>query len=1217
MVPLANATADPDGRRITVIALSDEHDKIAEVLAEIKQETPPRVEPVLHLYDLSTEERGKLTLILDAMAIDLPGIRRVPDDKSGALSIFASEEQHAEIAAIIAQLRQDLSAETRYSLVAYPIKVAEAASILATLQPLIPDARLTVDPASNSLVAWARPKDHQQIADAIKKIDSDAPVERRLQLMRHEVDKAEMSIALQVLQSLYPGVRFVVDSNAKIIYAWANGRDQKAIDETLARMQPDVPEKDRPTLVAYPLRKADPNNIQQILSRAVPTAQVVADTGNNQVIIWATPEEHGEIKKTIAELNQGSTDGMKFVVYPTGSVPVSVVSGLLQSLLPRARVVANPDTNHLAVWATEDDHAIVVSTIKEITDAAAADGRKLVTYPIDYASYSPVVNLMSNVIPNARMYYDSNSGQLFVWATDTDQATARAAMEKMALDEANARTMKIYPVNAEASSYATTLLSSVAPLARYVWDTQHGRLLVWGTAREHEQLTDSFANAVTDESIAMNLVIYSIDPDTISSIISVLSTVVPQARVVQDTRGSRLMIWATASDHEKVASTVSQLEKTEGGDLQLVVYPVGQEASSYVSTLLYSVAPQARSSWDTQHGRVLVWATPQEHQQLSEAFAKVATDEESETSLVVYPADSAMTPSLTTLASSIAPQARVTPDSRTGSLMIWATKTDHAKLADAFSKVSSTATDDMRFVVYSVDSALVGSLNGMIYGIAPQAKVVPDYQTGSLLIWASQRDHDTIGKTLESAGTASARARKLTVYAVEAGQSSSLVSLLSGMVPQARVTYDTHGGNLLVWASEQDQAAVVEAMEKMGQSQEAGRNLIVYPLEGADAQSLMSVLYTVVPQARFIPDPQSGNLLAWGTQAEQQHISDAIQKVRQSGGERALKIYPLSGRSSASLSQLMQSVVPQARIVVDNQNGTVLAWASPADHAKIAQSITEIDAEQAQGGQPEVRVYEVLTSDPYAVLSSLQTMFAGRPDVRFSLDSKTNRIIAWGGEADQERARDVLSKFEEGAPTTSQMQLEVYDLGTANPQTVIQAIKPLIKETRGTELIPDAANRQLIALALPAQQATIRTTIEQMQAEEKSLDVLQLSRLDTFTAEDAIRSLFVKEPVPPTVDADYANGRLMVRGTEKQVEEIRQLLFKMGETDLAATQRTGRRNMRVISVEGNVDRTLKEMEKVWPQMRGNPIRVVKPSAMFPTLRSSREKEGNDPSATPD
>jgi hypothetical protein len=40
------------------------------------------------------------------------------------------------------------------------------------------------------------------------------------------------------------------------------------------------------------------------------------------------------------------------------------------------------------------------------------------------------------------------------------------------------------------------------------------------------------------------------------------------------------------------------------------------------------------------------------------------------------------------------------------------------------------------------------------------------------------------------------------------------------------------------------------------------------------------------------------------------------------------------------------------------------------------------------------------------------------------------------------------------------------------------------------------------------------------------------------------------------------------------------------------------------------------MEKVWPQMRGNPIRVVKPSAMFPTLRSSREKEGNDPSATP-
>jgi type II secretory pathway component GspD/PulD (secretin) len=784
----------------------------------------------------------------------------------------------------------------------------------------------------------------------------------------------------------------------------------------------------------------------------------------------------------------------------------------------------------------------------------------------------------------------------------------REMLEQLVPEESSSRHLVVYPVGPEAASYATTLLTSVIPQPRYVWDTTHHRMMVWATPSEHEQLAEVFNQVADDESSNMELIVYPVDPDVVTSLASLLSTAAPEARVVPDTRTGRLMVWATQATHTTVAETIAKVVETESGALELVIYPMRAEDAAYAPTLVTSVAPQARYAPDTVHGRMLVWATPDEHEKLKRAFAEASVDASGEMSLVVYPTDSSSTANLQSLASSIVPQARVIPDARTGSLMVWATRTDHAKLTDALAKVTSSTSDEMKFVVYSVDTTLAPSLMGMVNSIAPQAKVVPDYTTGSLLVWANQQDQDTIKETLDRAGTDPARAMKLTVYPIESAQSSSITALLSQIVPRARVNYDTHSGNLLVWASEQDHAAVGEAMAQVGQSTDAGRYLLVYPLTGVNLASVTSVLSNVVPQARFIPEQQSGNLLAWGTQAEHEHIADAIEKVGKSSSENSLKVYALQGRPASTLATLLTGVVPQVRQTVDTNSGTVMVWASAADHALIEDAIAEIEAEQTAGYQPEVRIYDVLTADSVAVLSSLQTMFANRPDVRLSRDARTERIVAWGGEADHQQIGDVIAKFEEASPQLSTMQLEVYDLGTADSRTVVEALTPMFKDIKGTELIPDSANHQLIALALPEQQATIDATIRQLQAAKKDFDVLQLERVDTFTADDAIKTLFNGDPTPPTVDADYANQRVMVRGSDEQLEEIRQLLFKMGETNLAPSRRDDRRTMRVISVNGDIERALQEIQRVWPQLRGNPVRVVKPSAVYPTLRSNRKAD---------
>ena len=87
----------------------------------------------------------------------------------------------------------------------------------------------------------------------------------------------------------------------------------------------------------------------------------------------------------------------------------------------------------------------------------------------------------------------------------------------------------------------------------------------------------------------------------------------------------------------------------------------------------------------------------------------------------------------------------------------------------------------------------------------------------------------------------------------------------------------------------------------------------------------------------------------------------------------------------------------------------------------------------------------------------------------------------------------------------------------------------------------------------------------------------------------------------PQVDADPTTRQLLVRGTKSQVEQIRAMLEKMGETGTEG--QTGSGNVRMLPLSGRAARSaLERIQEIWPTMSPNKIRVVTPSAVIPTLR---------------
>ena len=286
------------------------------------------------------------------------------------------------------------------------------------------------------------------------------------------------------------------------------------------------------------------------------------------------------------------------------------------------------------------------------------------------------------------------------------------------------------------------------------------------------------------------------------------------------------------------------------------------------------------------------------------------------------------------------------------------------------------------------------------------------------------------------------------------------------------------------------------------------------------------------------------------------------------------------------------------------------------------------DPDSVDGQQ--VTTYELKNVMPEEAFSVLRQML-GLPEglnasadgtFRMATDILGQRIMVTGPIGQVEQAGEILKLIDVPMPELAvpggilaSPQLEVYSVSSADPESVLQVLQTLLVED-DVRLAVDPKTNNLIALALPSQQALIRSTLQQMQTGGQSIDVIRLNYVDPQIAVLAINQLFGSGEEGaddvPRVNADVTTGQLLIRGSDAQIAQIRELLGKMGESDEFITKEDrSDSNVRVLPISGsNAEALLKQVQQIWPAVRPNRIRTVVPSAV---IRSVRPQGSSDES----
>jgi type II secretory pathway component GspD/PulD (secretin) len=356
------------------------------------------------------------------------------------------------------------------------------------------------------------------------------------------------------------------------------------------------------------------------------------------------------------------------------------------------------------------------------------------------------------------------------------------------------------------------------------------------------------------------------------------------------------------------------------------------------------------------------------------------------------------------------------------------------------------------------------------------------------------------------------------------------------------------------------------------------------------------------------------------------------------------------------------------QLEADEENNAIIAYASLADHLTIGALVQKLD----RGGR-RAEVIQLTELRAESVAEIIDFMMGGgkeeeegrsrggrsyypwdryryssrrddEHDDRFRVDADAgnNTLVLWCNEFELRKVEDLLERLRDNQGGESGVKtVKVHRLVTLDPEPFVQTLQEM--ETLGFQarLEVDAENNSIIAFASEADHRKIEELIEELDGSGRQFHVISLRQLEADYVAGTIAFMMAgkgdteqssgysrtyidynffgsgpslgrgqsKKPDEFRVDADVEYNRLLLWANEVEMEEVNNLLVKLGEIPPEGGDTS---TIRVLDVlpGPEKERLLERIRRVWPSLAPNPL-------VTPKAEESAESQGPEGSEQPE
>jgi type II secretory pathway component GspD/PulD (secretin) len=259
----------------------------------------------------------------------------------------------------------------------------------------------------------------------------------------------------------------------------------------------------------------------------------------------------------------------------------------------------------------------------------------------------------------------------------------------------------------------------------------------------------------------------------------------------------------------------------------------------------------------------------------------------------------------------------------------------------------------------------------------------------------------------------------------------------------------------------------------------------------------------------------------------------------------------------------------ETRLVLNQRENMILAQAPPDQMAIIQKAIEQVDVPNgAEGGLLQqinrMQIYRLESVDPQTLSDLLMQLGDLEPETMLKVDKQKRSIIAWASLADHLTIRTLVDKLDQ-----SSRRIEVIHLRSLDAEYVAGTIRLLMGQ------------------------------------EEEKADENPFNRRYGFYGFDMMGQQSSPKEPSFKVEADTENNRLLVNANSIEMDEIRDLLTKLGELpDPAAAN--DRVRVYDLNPEEDLESFRRQIERYW--RRGNQLEFDLPA---PTILPDEPSSDNE------
>ena len=386
--------------------------------------------------------------------------------------------------------------------------------------------------------------------------------------------------------------------------------------------------------------------------------------------------------------------------------------------------------------------------------------------------------------------------------------------------------------------------------------------------------------------------------------------------------------------------------------------------------------------------------------------------------------------------------------------------------------------------VYPLETVDPSAALATAIALMPEIKVTHDPRLNQLNAFATPTQQAGIQKMLESmrAEQPAKQKKQLQVYPLQGAANRQLTDFLQSLTPGAQLGFDNQSGNLAVFATAAEHELIAESLAQLERDAGAqgGWQVRVFPLTKAQPTDLVTLLATVVPDAKLAANVATSSLVALARENDLQRIGQVVEQLEadEPATDRLqLRLYPLDPRFSSELTTLLTTVTPRANTNYNAETQRLSALARPADHERITSTIEELVSNAPGPGDRQLKFYPV-EARLQASLTNILSKLVERADVTY--DTKSEHLTVLARPAEHEKIQSLLDQFAVEAPETPAATLQVYELTPELRAKVQAALAVMTDELPNLRSLADADSGNLVVWAEPAQHAKIAEVVAQL-----------------------------------------------------------------------------------------------------------------------------------------